>query len=212
MSKQFLAVIAAIIILFVGIGVYNSNSKKQDSSSSKTTMSQNISGNPNAKVTIVEYGDYQCPYCQSYHANFKNAQTQYADKVKFQFRNFPLTSIHKNAMAAARAAEAAALQNKFWEMHDALYENANWSAWTKADDPRNLFYAYAEQLGLNVNQFKTDFASEKVNNIINADRSNGTKLGITGTPTFFVNGKEEKITNSKAGFDKVINKYLNQQN
>jgi protein-disulfide isomerase len=162
MSKQFLAIVIAIILVFVGIGVYSSKSNKTDNKGSQSSLSQHITGNPKSKVTIIEYGDYQCPYCQAYSTSFKAAQAQFGDKAQFQFRNYPLTSLHKNAMAAARAAEAASLQGKFWEMHDALYDNANWSSWTKAGDPQILFNAYAQQLGLNVSQFKTDFASKKL--------------------------------------------------
>lgn len=211
MSKSFLAVVAAIIILFVGIGVYNTRSNKESSTGS-AALSQHITGNPSAKVTIVEYGDYQCTYCQQYSASFKLAQDKFADKVKFQFRNFPLSSLHPNAVAAARAAEAASLQGKFWEMHDLLYDNTNWGVWTKAGDPIPLFNSYAQQLGLDTNQFKKDFTSEKVNNTINADKAEGSRLGVQGTPAFFVNGNEEKITNTLAGFEKVINKYLSKQN
>lgn len=211
MSKSFLAVVAAIVILFVGIGVYNTKSNK-DTKTGNAALSQHVTGNPSAKVTIVEYGDYQCPYCQQYSTSFKLAQDKFADKVKFQFRNFPLSSLHPNAVAAARAAEAASLQGKFWEMHDLLYDNTNWSVWTKAGDPIPLFNSYAQQLGLDVTQFKKDFTSEKVNNTINADKNEGSRLGVQGTPAFFVNGNEEKITNTLAGFEKVINKYLSKQN
>lgn len=212
MSKQFLAIIAAIIIGFVGIAVYNGNQSKKDGSNSaaKATVSQHISGNPNAKVTLVEYGDYQCPYCQQYAATVKQIQDQYKDTVKFQFRNFPLSSIHQNAVAAARAAEAASLQNKFWEMHDLLYTTSNWEVWTKASDPTSIFAQYAEQLGLDSSKFKTDFSSTQVNDTINADKAAGTKLGIQGTPTFYVNGKEIKINNSTSAFQKELDAALKQ--
>jgi len=211
MSKSFLAVLASIIILFVGIGVYNTRSSS-DKQSGSSALSQHVIGNPNAKVTIVEYGDYQCPYCQQYSNTFKLAIQKYNDKVKFQFRNFPLSSLHPNAVAAARASEASSLQGKFWEMHDMLYDSTNWAVWTKASDPIPLFNDYAKQLGLNVAQFKNDFTSEKVNNTINADKAEGSRLGVQGTPAFFVNGNEEKIDNTLAGFEKIINKYLSKQN
>lgn len=211
MSKQFLAVVIAIIVLFVGIGFYNTKSNKENAKSS-SALSQHITGNPNAKVTIVEYGDYQCPYCQQYALKIKAVLPELGDKVKFQFRNFPLSNIHQNAVAAARAAEAASLQGKFWEMHDLLYENTNWSVWTKASDPISLFNSYAQQLGLNVEKFKSDFSSEAVNNTVNADKEEGTKLGVEGTPAFFVNGDEKKIENSEAGFKKIVNQYLKKQN
>ena len=129
-------------------------------------------------------------------------------RVVFQFANFPLTSVHVNAFSAARASEAAGLQGKFWEMHDALYNSTNWKIWTVAADPSVQYNAYATQLGLNLAQFKTDFASSKVNDSITADMSAGTKLNVQGTPTYFLNGVETKINPTLADFEKVLNAAL----
>lgn len=207
MSKQFLGVIVAVILLFVGIFVV-SNHKKSSSSGSKsgssTALTQHVEGNNTTNVTLVEYGDYQCPFCERYYAPVKQVQAEFKDQISFQFRNFPLTNLHQNAFAAARAAEAAALQNKFWEMHDALYEPQDYQGWTVAKDPTLYFNAYAKQLGMNVEKFKTDFASDKVNNLINADSAEGTKLGVTGTPAFFLDGKQVTLANEPAAFEKVI--------
>jgi protein-disulfide isomerase len=205
MSKQFLGILAAIIIVF--IGVFSLTGKKSEApsgSSNKASLSQHIEGNGSTGVTLVEYGDYQCPYCEQYYPTVKQIQAEFNDQIKFQFRNFPLTSLHPNAFAAARAAEAAALQNKFWEMHDTLYEPTNWQVWTNAKDPTPYFNQFATQLGLNTDQFKKDFGSIGVNNTVNADMAEGNKLGITGTPTFFLDGKKVDITNTPPAFEKVI--------
>lgn len=211
MSKQFLAIIIGIIVAFVAIvtftGGKTSDSSKSGNNSS-TNLTENIKGNPNAKVTLVEYGDFQCPYCKQYEPTISQVLEKYNDKIKFQFRNFPLVNIHPNAFAAARAAEAAALQNKFWEMHDALYSDKNWSTWTEAKDPRSEFNKYAKELGLNVDQFKKDFASSAVNDAVNADQAEGNKLEITGTPTFFLNGKKIQVANNPADFEKQIDAAL----
>jgi protein-disulfide isomerase len=205
MSKQFLAVLAAIVLVFVGIIAF-SGSKNDSShkSSSSSTLTEHVTGNTNSSVTLVEYGDYQCPYCQQYYQTVKQVVDTNKDKIKFQFRNFPLNNIHQNAFAAARAAEAAGMQNRYWEMHDMLYETINWQIWTRQGSPQSSFETYAKQLGLNLAQFKTDFASEKVNNLINADMAEGNRLGITGTPTFFLDGKQIQVANDPQAFQKIL--------
>jgi len=206
MSKQFWAVVVIIVLVFIGIVVV-SNHKSSTASNSKSSSqpTQHIIGTGSTGVTLVEYGDYECPYCEEYYPVVKQVQQEYNDKIFFQFRNFPLTSVHVNAFAGARAAEAAALQNKFWEMHDALYDSSNWQVWSTASDPTPYFSQYAQQLGLNVTQFKSDFGSTKVNDLVNADMTAGNSLNIQGTPTFFLDGKQVTIGISVADFEKVIN-------
>jgi len=106
----------------------------------------------------------------------------------------------------ARAAEAPALQNKFWEMHDALYETQN--QWSSSSDPSSLFTQYAQQLGLNITKFKADYASIKVNDLINADLAEANKLNLTGTPTFILDGKQIQVgqaNTAKTAFESLIN-------
>jgi protein-disulfide isomerase len=204
MSKQFLGVIAAIILIFVGIAAFSGNKSNDNgsSSSSKGKLTEHVIGQGTTGVTLVEYGDYQCPYCGAYHPILKQVQAEFNDQIKFQFRNFPLVSLHPNAFAAARAAEAAALQNKFWEMHDQLYENQD--QWKSSKSPSGIFEQYAKLLGLNVNQFRQDYTSDKVNAAINADSAEANKLKVTGTPTFFINGKKVEIGASVQEFEKII--------
>ncbi len=205
MSKSFWAVIAAIVLIFVGIYVFTGN---KDSKSSKTSNSSSASvsnhtvGKGTTGVTLVEYGDFQCPYCGQYYPILKQVQTKYNDQITFQFRHFPLTSVHQNAFAASRAAEAAGLQGKFWEMYDQLYPNQQ--AWSATSDPSSYFENYARIIGLDVAKFKKDYASTVVNDTINADMAAGTKLGITGTPTFYLNGKKIDVTQSVDDFSKQI--------
>jgi protein-disulfide isomerase len=205
MSKGFLGVIVGVILVFAGVvALSGDKSEAPGKKGSASHLSQHIEGNKNATVTLIEYGDYQCSACEAYEPTVESVVTEFKNQIKFQFRNFPLTSLHPNAFASARAAEAADLQGKFWEMHDALYAPSNWQVWTKASNPNPYFEQYARQLGLDVTKFKADFASSKVNDIINADMAQGNKLGITGTPTFFVNGKKTEISNSLPAFEKVI--------
>jgi protein-disulfide isomerase len=203
MSKQFLGVIVAVILVFVGIFAFSNNNPKTSSSkSSAGTLTQHVEGKGSTGVTLVEYGDYECPFCGEYYPTVKQVQSEFNDQIKFQFRNFPLVSIHQNAFAGARAAEAAALQNKFWEMHDVLYQDQ--TQWSGASDPTTFFNQYAQQLGLNLTQFKTDYASSKVNNLINADLAEGNKLGIQGTPSFFLDGKQVQVANNVSNFETLI--------
>lgn len=206
MSKQFAAVIAAIILLFAGVIIIsNHKSNTTKSAGSTATLTQHVEGSPSTGVKLVEYGDYECPYCQQFAPTVQAVAAEFKDQIQFQFRNFPLVNVHQNALAAARAAEAAAVQNKFWEMHDALYQPSNWQVWTTASDPTTYFTQYAQGLGLNVAQFKTDFASSHINDLIQADMAEGTKLNIQGTPTFFLDGKQLSLTNNTvAAFEKVI--------
>lgn len=191
MDKRFLAIIGVIVVVFVGILAFgNHNNSNGGSSSSNSTPTNHVEGDLTSKVTLVEYGDYECPVCESYFSTVQQVQQQYASKIKFQFRNLPLSQIHPNAFAGARAAEAADMQGKFWQMHDTLYNPQNWQEWSVSSNPEPYFWAYAKELGLNVNKFKSDFASEAANNRIQADL---TAFGKTGqqeaTPTFFINGK-----------------------
>jgi protein-disulfide isomerase len=143
---------------------------------------------PNVKVSspvvLEEYGDYQCPPCGQLYPELKKVEAEYGNQLRIVFHHFPLAKVHKNAMAAARAAEAARGQNKFWEMHDRLYLNQK--AWAEVDDPLPIFTSYARELKLNVEQFTRDMQSSEVEQRIDADVQRGTALGVTGTPTVFI--------------------------
>ncbi len=211
MSKGFLAVIAVVVLLFVGVFAFsghksNSNNK---SSSSAGTPTNHVEGKGQSGVTLVEYGDYQCPFCEQYYPVTKQIAAEFNDQITFQFRNFPLINIHQNAFAGARAAEAAAAQGKFWQMHDLLYDNQ--SQWSDSSNPSQFFQQYAQQLGLNLTQFNKDYSSNKVNNAINADMAAGNKLNIQGTPTFFLNGKQIQTSASAASFEGQIKQAIAQK-
>jgi protein-disulfide isomerase len=145
---------------------------------------------PAAPVEIVLFSDFQCPFCQQFSAPFRELQTKGLDGVqtKVQFKNFPL-SIHSNAQIAHQAAMAAREQGKFWEMHDLLF--ANQSAVKRED-----LLGYAKKLGLNLTRFTKDLDSERIKDEIKADVAEGEKRGVSGTPTFFVNGKGYSGTRS----------------
>jgi protein-disulfide isomerase len=171
-----------------------------------------IYGNKDAKVVLIEYGDYQCPGCGSAHPNVKVVTEKYKNDVAFIFRNLPLTNLHPNALAAASAAEAAGKQGKYWEMHDRLFETQNsWNTATTAQRSQ-IFEGYARDLGLNLDTFRTDASGDPVAEKIAYDRALAKKVNAASTPTFFINGKLLEGTSwSDAGsFERTITDALAQ--
>jgi protein-disulfide isomerase len=152
-----------------------------------------IHGNKSAPVALEEFGDFECMPCYMLLPIMKNLQTDYGDKISVTFRQHPLAN-HRNALAAARAAEAAGLQDKFWEMHDSLYLNR--AVWVPALDPNSYFATYASYLGLDLERFKKDMAGEEVTRRIKADQARGASLGIDRTPVIFVNGQRISFSHS----------------
>jgi protein-disulfide isomerase len=140
-----------------------------------------IQGSGDAAVTLLEYGDYECPFCGAAYPIVKEVQSRMGDRLRFVFRNFPITTSHPHAERAAEAAEAAASQGKFWEMHDLLYENQ------KRLDDTDL-HGYAQQLGLDVGAFDQDLAGHALAERVREDFMSGVRSGVNGTPTFYING------------------------
>lgn len=138
-------------------------------------------GAPDAPVTLLEYGDFQCPYCGAAHMHLKRLEAEAGDAFRFSFRHFPLTQMHPDAMLAAEAAEAAGAQGKFWPMHDLLFEHQD------RLDPHSLL-SYAGMLGLDLRQFASDLQSHRHAPRIRRDFMEGLRSGVNGTPTFFLNG------------------------
>jgi protein-disulfide isomerase len=140
-----------------------------------------IQGPANAPVTLVQYGDYECPYCGAAYPIVKEAQARMGDRLRFVFRNFPISTSHPNAEQAAEAAEAAASQGKFWEMHDLLYENQKH---LRDQDLRR----YAEELALDLERFDRELAEHIHAARVHEDFMSGVRSGVNGTPTFYING------------------------
>jgi protein-disulfide isomerase len=141
-----------------------------------------VQGHSDAPVTLVEYGDYECPYCGMAYPIVKRLQARLGDRLRFVFRNFPLGDAHPHADAAAELAEAAALQGKFWEMHDMLYEHQ------RALRPAEL-ERYARNLGLDFDALEVAMRSGTPGMRVRADYMGGVRSGVNGTPTFFINGR-----------------------
>jgi protein-disulfide isomerase len=140
-----------------------------------------MQGPPDAPVTLVEYGDYECPYCGEAYPVVKALQERLGDQICFVFRNFPLAQAHPHAEEAAEAAEAAASQGKFWEMHDLLYENQD------ALEPEDLV-KYARALRLELPRFVLEMREHVYKERVREDFRSGVRSGVNGTPTFFING------------------------
>lgn len=197
MDRRFLVILAALVAVFAAIFLVSSGGGKQPSSASSPAANgqatSHVEGQGKSGVTLVEYADYECSACSMFYPIIKQAVAQNSSQIYFQFRNLPLTAIHPNAFAAARAAEAAGLQGKYWQMHDWLYENQ--TKWAADSSPQSLFRGYANQMGLDLNRFDSDYAGSKVNDAINADTAAFAKTGQEkATPTFFLDGKY--LTNS----------------
>ncbi len=141
-----------------------------------------IEGPVKAALTLVEYGDYQCPYCGAAYPEVKKVQKELGSELRFVFRNFPLTNIHEHAMNAAETAEAASAQGKFGPMHDFLYEHQ-----AKLGDP-SVALAYAKKLGLDSQKFEREITQHVYQKRIKDDFMGGVRSGVNGTPTFYVNG------------------------
>src|SRR5205814_2443447 len=150
----------------------------------RSDASTHVRGNPDAPVTLEEFGDFQCPPCGQFAVFVEELLREYDSRLRVVFRNFPLPA-HEHAREAALAAEAAGFQGKFWEMHDTLYREQ--LAWSKAPNVRELFESYAGTIGLNLDQFRKDVDSEKVRERVDSDHALGDSLGVKLTPTLFIN-------------------------
>ena len=158
-----------------------------------------VLGDKNAPVTIVEFSDFQCPYCSKGKTTLDSLVDKYVTpgKVKIIFKDFPL-SFHANAQAAAEAARAAGEQGKFWEMYNKIFDNQ--AAWSSATDAKTIFEGYATDIGLDTAKWEASYDSSKFKDAIAKDQADGTKIGVTGTPTFF-------IGNDKDGYTPIVGAY-----
>lgn len=223
MKRYVPFVIIALVFLGAlgaGVALYRSSRQSPQTAAATPTPATNTPsmfesytpharGSNSAPVTLEEYGDYQCPPCAALHPELKKIEAEYGQRLRFVFRQYPLPQIHPHAIAAANAAEAAGLQNRFWEMHDRLYENQ--SKWTGEVDPRPLFINYAREIGLDVERFINDLSNPQVEGRVTSDRLRGRSMGVTGTPTLFINGRmmrPEAMTpeGMRTGIDAMLGK------
>ena len=170
---------------------------------SPVTTADHVRGSLDAPVTIVEYSDFQCPACALYYPLIEKLLNEYTTTVRFVYRHYPLyPRPHKNANSAAYASEAAALQGKFWEMYQLLFENQK--SWENLADPTSVYKEYATRIGLNVESFKKDMMSDAVKARVQGDHDEAVTLGVNSTPTFFVNGRAIVNPQGYEAFKKLI--------
>ena len=204
---KVLIIIGFVTLALIGLGVYLLGSGESEEGQVAGTASTDVllsntnhtQGDPQAPVKIVEFADFQCPACATAYPIVKNVLSQNQNKVYFVFRHYPLSS-HKNAKVAARAAEAAANQDKFWQMYDLLFENQK--DWAEASDAKDKFEEYAEKIGLDLQKYNEDLAS--VDKAIEQDYADGNKVGVNSTPTFFINGQKYSGVIQQTQFQQLI--------
>ncbi len=191
MRKETAIMIGVFVVIFGGLGfLITRNNQVTTTPASKDQLIRSTSHStvsPDAKVNIVEFGDFQCPACAAAFPIVEQLLALYKDnpQVNFVSRNFPLPQ-HQYALITAEAAEAAGAQGKYWEMYRLIY--ANQDTWVNSADPMSILVGYATQLKLDVERFKSEVTANKYNDIINQDKQDGIALGINSTPTFFING------------------------
>ncbi|MBI5404827.1 MAG: DsbA family protein [Candidatus Kerfeldbacteria bacterium] len=205
-ATVWIVIVATVAVVITGLVLLaNSGSTPSGTSSlplDKVADSDWVVGNRQANVVLIEYSDFQCPACGAYQPIMLQLEKDYADKVAFVFRHFPLRSIHINAEMGSRAAQSAGLQSKFFEMRDKLFVNQ--SSWSNSTDPSKIFEGYAQEIGLDVERFKSDLNSQAVRDAINVDVDSGKAAGVSGTPTFYLNGTKLKNPASVEAFKVLI--------
>ncbi len=201
---QFLGSVGLIIVLLFAYYFYAMSTTTKDVATADVVISKtdHVRGAKDGKVTLVVFGDFQCPACAAWEPMIRQVVTDNKDTLKMSFRQFPLMQIHRNALLAAKASEAAALQGKFWEMHDILYDKQE--EWGESLTARQFILTYANTLGLDQKKFISDLDSKPVEEKILAELKEGVSLGVQGTPTFFLNGKKLEGVSNLAEFNKAV--------
>lgn len=201
---KFLAGIGFIVVLLFAYYFFAVSSSKNGSQIVDITVTKtdHIRGAVDGKLTLVEFGDFQCPACSLYEPLVRQVMADNKTSLKVVFKNFPLTQIHQNGLLGAKAAEAAGLQGKFWEMHDMLYDKQ--PEWSTGINARDIVMGYASVLKLDTKKFSDDLNSKELEDKILAEVKEGISLGVQGTPTFFLNGKKLDNPSSLEAFDKIV--------
>jgi protein-disulfide isomerase len=202
MPSRFTLIIIGLVVGFGGIFWFTKQRASTPTTTNNAQLSEHKSGTGTAKVTLTEYGDFACPACYQFYPVVEQVREKYKDQITFQFLHYPLTEIHQNALVASRAAEAAGVQGKFWEMYKQLYETQ--PNWRDSGNPLPLFEQFAEGMGLDKAKFVTDLKSDQINAIVQADRNNAKGRGFTSTPTFLINDKQIENPRDAESFYKVI--------
>ncbi len=207
---SFTNILIVLVLALISFFVWNkADTIKKDSMpvNVNLTSADHKLGNPNAKVTVIEFADLQCPACKAFDPIVTKVIAEYSDRVNFVFKHFPLVQIHQNAMLGAMATEAAAAQGKFWEMKKVLYENQ--ADWSGALNSKEKVLALAISIGLNKEKFEADLLNKSIEDKVLADLKEATNLKLGGTPSFIINGV--KIESSNIGSVEKFKAYLDQK-
>lgn len=202
MKNHLGKIFIGVAILAVGASLVYAN-RVSEQANDGVTIAPHVKGNPAATVTLTEYSDFQCPACAAFYPYVNALVEQYGDQLKFEYKHFPLISIHPLAVPAAKAAEAAAQQGKFFEMHDKLFENQ--TTWAASSNPVRFFEGYASEIGLDVELFKQHYKSSLIEDAIEADFEKARELGLTSTPSFFLNGEKMEFTSFEEFTTQIVN-------
>lgn len=194
-ESKILIIIGVITLAIIGGGTFflDKSSTKQPTPAAKVDQNilvrpdSNKTGSDSAKVTLVEFADFQCPACGVAYPTVKQVRENYQGKINFVFRHFPLPQ-HKNGLKAAEAVEAAGEQGKFWEMDDKLFTNQD--KWGESTNAMDYFLTYAKEIGLDTDKFKASVDANKFAEKIKKDQQDGVAAGVNSTPTFFINGSK----------------------
>ncbi len=201
MQKSTIYIIIGSLLLVVVLLLFGTHS-----SGGKITLvgegPEWVRGNPNAKVQLIEYLDFQCPACRVYSGLVKQLLLDFPEDLNVGYFHFPLVEIHQNALSSSLAVEAAGAQGKFWEMSDLLFDQQG--SWSQSSSPEEIFSFYAKQLGLDPVRFLSDLRSPELKTKIMAQQKAGSKMGLPGTPTFFLNGKKIENPSTYAEFKGLI--------
>jgi protein-disulfide isomerase len=213
MNKRLIFGIAAVVVILIGLVVFFSQNKEKTESGNSNdpyaiVSDDHVTGSDISEIVLIEYSDFQCPYCALIYPVVLQMEQEFGQDIKFVFRHLPLPSIHKNTMAAHRAAEAASLQDKYFEMAQLIY--AHQGDWESAANASSIFETYAQELGLDVAKFNEDVKSQAVYNRIKRDIDSATEIAIPATPAFILNGQlisvPKDIEDLRSTLQEAVNK------
>jgi protein-disulfide isomerase len=193
---------AAVIIVVAGLAAGASLWFSRQNASIPDAATGQVQGPPDAPITLVEYGDYECPPCASSQVVVQQLLAKYPQDLKYEFRHLPLTGIHPNALQAALAAEAAGEQGKFWVMHDLLLGSQE--EWRRNPDAAQMFNELAKAIGLEIETFRASLNSPELERRIREQAAAAKSAGVEGVPTFFINGRKIDQAFTFDGFDEMI--------
>jgi protein-disulfide isomerase len=203
-------ILVFLIVAFVLVQVVTAPTQPTQNFSIAPVSARDISqGNPKAKVTLIEYADFQCPACAAYHPIVNQILSAYGNKLFYAYRMFPLVNAHPNALISAQAAYAAYKQGAFFQYDDELFNKQ--TEWADLQDPKTTFTDYATLLKLDVNKFKADMLSDATQKYVQDSENEATSEGINQTPSFFINGNYIQNPNSYDDFKKLIDAALNKK-